>query len=320
MGDPEARAGLSTAVAILGMHRTGTSMTTRALNILGVELGSHERLRGATVENPDGYWEHRGLMEVNIELLRRLGGDGRRVPELPERWWADAAYDDLRERARSTFREIGAGKPWGWKDPRTTLTFPFWRELIPNLRVVECVRHPLEVYDSLRRRHPCLTRAEGLAWWASFYEIFEANRGDTPVLVTDYAAWHHDARAETDRLCEFIGLEADIEAVQAAAASVRVGLYRNRRSEAELRSRNVPERVRQLYDRLLAAAGPVSRADREADAARERHVGLLDRHLSDDLPCWLRPRCAQHVLARKKTALARKGTALVASIHGRVVG
>lgn len=314
MGDPEARAGLSTPVAVLGMHRAGTSMTMRVLNILGVEVGSHERLRGATVENPDGYWEHRGLMEVNIELLRRLGGDGRRVPALPDRWWDDTSFDDLRERARSLFREIGGERPWGWKDPRTTLTFPFWRELIPDLRVVECFRHPLEVFDSLRRRHPCLTRAEALAWWTSFYEIFEANRGDVPVLVTDYAAWHRDALAEASRLSHFVGLDSDAGAVQAAAASVRGGLYRNRRTERELRSRGVPENVRQLYRGLLSAAGPVSRAAHEADgAARNGQLGMGARHLSADLPRWLRPRCYRYVLARKSTAL-------VASIHGRIIG
>jgi hypothetical protein len=299
---------------VLGMHRTGTSMATQVLSILGVELGSHERLRGATVENPDGYWEHRGVMDVNIELLRRLGGDGRRVPELPDRWWDDPAFDDLRERAQAIFRELGGARPWGWKDPRTTLTFPFWRELIPSLRVVECLRHPLEVFDSLRRRHPCLARAEALAWWASFYEIFEANRGDTPVLVTDYAAWHHDARAEADRLVRFVGLEADPDAVQAAAASVRVGLYRNRRSEQELRSRGVPERVRELYDGLSNAAGPVSRAAHDGDgAAPNGHLGPFDRHLFRDAPRWLRPRCYRY-------AFARKGTALVSSIHGRIIG
>lgn len=289
------------------MHRSGTSLTTRVLNILGVELGSHERLRGATVENPDGYWEHRGLMEVNIELLRRLGGDGRRVPDLPDQWWEDAAFEDLRERAQSVFREMGGDRPWGWKDPRTTVTLPFWRELVPSLRVVECVRHPLEVYDSLRRRHPCLTRGEALTWWARFCEIFEASRGDTPVLVSDYAAWHHDAHAEADRLREFIGLEPDPDALEAAAASVRVDLHRNIRSARELRSRRVPENVRELYDRLLTTAGPVSRAAREADgAARDVHVQPFYRRHFLDLPRLLRPRCYRHVLTRTISSARRR--------------
>jgi len=306
--------GAATGIAVVGMHRSGTSMTMRVLNLLGVEVGGQEQLRGPSIENPDGYWEHADLMYVNVELLRRLGGDGRHVPDLPDDWPNDAAFNDLRRQASELLGQIGERGPWGWKDPRTTVTLPFWRQLVPDLRVVMCVRHPLEVFDSLRQRHPCLTRKEGLAWWTRFYEVFEENRGDTPVLVTDYAAWHHDAQAEAERVCKFVGLEADPDAVHAAAASVRVGLYRNRRSERDLRSRGVPENVRRLYARLLIAAGPVSRAAGEDDSARRGgQVRPFHRRLFRDTPRWLRPRCYRHVLARRITSARR-------SIRGRIVG
>ena len=39
---------------VLGMHRSGTSMFTRALNLLGMELG--QPLMAPQPDNPKGFW------------------------------------------------------------------------------------------------------------------------------------------------------------------------------------------------------------------------------------------------------------------------
>lgn len=42
--------------------------------------------------------------------------------------------------------------PWGWKDPRNTLTLPVWLDLFPKARVVHIYRHGVDVANSLRVR------------------------------------------------------------------------------------------------------------------------------------------------------------------------
>ena len=41
---------------------------------------------------------------------------------------------------------------WGWKDPRTSLTFPIWLRVFPRARCLHVVRSGIDVADSLRRR------------------------------------------------------------------------------------------------------------------------------------------------------------------------
>ena len=43
-------------------------------------------------------------------------------------------------------------EPWGWKDPRTTVTLPFWLALFPNARVIHLVRNGIDVAESLYQR------------------------------------------------------------------------------------------------------------------------------------------------------------------------
>ena len=38
---------------------------------------------------------------------------------------------------------------WGWKDPRNTFTLNLWIELFPDAKIINIIRHPLAVSNSL---------------------------------------------------------------------------------------------------------------------------------------------------------------------------
>ncbi len=141
-------------VCVIGMHRSGTSLLARLLNIAGVELGAAASLARAADDNPRGFWEHEGLREINDELLRAFGGSWMNPPELPEGWAQDPRVAPLRARARELVaREFGGRALWGFKDPRTTLLADFWRDILPGrIAWIVALRNPLEVADSLKRR------------------------------------------------------------------------------------------------------------------------------------------------------------------------
>src|SRR5215472_599841 len=71
----------STALVVLGMHRSGTSALTGMLHHLGVTLG--ENLMPATIDNPRGYWEHADIVKVHERLMASLGWDWHDVRSLP---------------------------------------------------------------------------------------------------------------------------------------------------------------------------------------------------------------------------------------------
>src|SRR5580704_9217804 len=71
----------STALVVLGMHRSGTSALTGMLHHLGVALGEH--LMPATQDNPRGYWEHSDIVAVHERLMAALGWAWDELRSLP---------------------------------------------------------------------------------------------------------------------------------------------------------------------------------------------------------------------------------------------
>ena len=42
---------------VLGMHRSGTSVLARMLNLMGAYFGAEGASTGASKENPKGFWD-----------------------------------------------------------------------------------------------------------------------------------------------------------------------------------------------------------------------------------------------------------------------
>jgi hypothetical protein len=53
------------------MHRCGTSLTARVLNLLGYSLGPEEDLLEHKFDNPAGFWEQRPIVEINDPISKR---------------------------------------------------------------------------------------------------------------------------------------------------------------------------------------------------------------------------------------------------------
>src|SRR5262245_28150013 len=138
-------------VCIVGMHRSGTSMVAKLLHESGLHLGNASDLMPADAHNEDGYWEHVRFLELNEAILNELGAAWDSPPHLTADWKRLSALPQVRGQADALFQEFGGSEPWGWKDPRTSLTLPFWLERCPDLKMIICVRNPFEVAVSLRR-------------------------------------------------------------------------------------------------------------------------------------------------------------------------
>lgn len=147
------------AVCILGMHRSGTSMITRSLNLLGVDLGKDSELimKGEKF-NPKGYWEHREITLRQQQLLKKFSKSWDMQVPLPEKWLESRAIFSLKKRLKQIIiKEFAEKKLWGWKDPRTSLLLPMWQEIFKELNInplyVIVVRNPLDVANSLYLRN-----------------------------------------------------------------------------------------------------------------------------------------------------------------------
>jgi hypothetical protein len=64
-------------ILVLGMHRSGTSVLARLLNMIGLYFSPEGVSTGANQENPKGFWERRDVRQANDRLLHAAGADWR---------------------------------------------------------------------------------------------------------------------------------------------------------------------------------------------------------------------------------------------------
>lgn len=167
-------------VIVIGMHRSGTSLLCRCLEALGLFVGRWKQWNN---ESPF-------FQIINEWLLRSHGATYKTIGPLLDRLADPAA----RERAVDVMRRLtesawsalylgparylryrglrGLDFPWGWKDPRSTVTLALWLAVFPDAKVLHIYRHGVDVANSLRQRrrrliNRCIATAEevlGRTW------------------------------------------------------------------------------------------------------------------------------------------------------------
>ena len=224
-------------VVILGMHRSGTSLVTRLVSLMGLSLCRDRDLLAGRKANPRGHWESRSLLDFDERLLGELGGAWFCPPPL-----AAAALARLLERhggeALARLERAHPRRPWVWKDPRACVLMPFWSAVLgPRAAYVLVVRHPLEVVDSLARRDRYEPQL-GLALWERYTRAAMIGAAGRPTMVCTYDGVLADPVAWCERLGEFLSSlgspvqDGDWAAIEAFAMP---GLRHNHRAWALLR-------------------------------------------------------------------------------------
>ena len=200
-------------VCVLGMHRSGTSLVAGTLRQLGIDLGPDEEFLPPDSNNESGYFELKELVYLNNDILAHYGGSWDDVPELPPGWEKSDELAQIREHARALLgRRFAASSQWGWKDPRTCITLPFWQRLVSRLRYVICVRNPVDVARSLRLREGEERGLEERALdWLRHTASALAYTADGPRIVVHYERFFEDAEQEVRRLARFLGCEDRLE-------------------------------------------------------------------------------------------------------------
>lgn len=205
-------------VCILGMHRSGTSLLTRMLNLIGVYLGSDQLLMPSDEDNPKGYWEHNEIVSINESILQRHGGSWDEPPILPAGWETAGVIGDLTQHAQTLIQDqFAEAEMWGWKDPRTCLTLPFWQQLLPDLRYIICLRNPVDVALSLELRNGFPAEKSSHLWLTYMTSALEYTAG-RPRLIVFYEDLMDDCLQELTRLADFLGKSERAEQVEVQAA------------------------------------------------------------------------------------------------------
>src|SRR5690606_30935954 len=153
--------------------------------------------------NRKGNRENQRIMDLNNAVLATSDGAWDRPPE---RLCWDAAAAVERDAIVAMLESGSAGGPWGFKDPRTLLTLPFWRERLPGMRLVGTFRHPARVARSLTARDPSMPLATALDLWLAYNRRLLAAHAQAPFPLVDFDTTPQAYVATVDALARRLGL------------------------------------------------------------------------------------------------------------------
>jgi GT2 family glycosyltransferase len=253
----------TTAILVLGMHRSGTSLLSSLVGSLGVYLG--ENFVPADVHNPAGYFEDKECIDIQERLLEALGqpwhGEKGMLP-FPSRWWYAPDLQPLLDELRGWIdRRIASGADiWALKDPRTTRFLPMWQELLETRgvtpRYVLAVRDPAAVVASEVARDNVPAQRIYHTWLRYNMEAL-LHSGPDLAGVFIYSEWFSDGITQIKRLAAALDVVyGDNECAAILKRSVCNELHRQDGS-AEM----APDWASEFYARLQTLAEDVTTSD-----------------------------------------------------------
>lgn len=236
-------------VIILGMSRSGTSLTANVVSAAGAYV---ENSIPPSDDNPRGYWESREVVELNRRIMAHLGATLFWIPKVDSRWPEAHRLDQYRSRAKHIISELESYQVWALKDPRFSITLPFWLPLFNRpIRFILCIRNPLESVQSAK--HSRRINQRDLSTWHEYAASALRNTASYRRIIVHFHRYFcpHDS-SQVTRILEFLGLEPSVD----ASAVISPGLFRNRFSLEDLfNDERVPSNVKDLYARLLDLGG-----------------------------------------------------------------
>jgi len=190
----------------LGMHRSGTSLTQKILNLIGVSIGPADKLHKPQPDNPKGFWEQSEIVSINDKILSLFNGSWQNPPRFTDNWAKSYAIDQLKVVAYDVIEKyFQSEKIWGFKDPRTSLTLPFWQEIIPEMKYIICIRNPLDVSLSLKNRNN-FSIEKGLTLWIHYNISAILNTSNQKIIFISYENIISEPETQIDRLLKFIDI------------------------------------------------------------------------------------------------------------------
>jgi hypothetical protein len=210
---------LHRAILLLGAGRSGTSAVARGLAALGVDLGDH-LVKPDPTENPRGYFEDDDLRQINDDLLAAVGSSNMSLRLLSPAIFAQPSLETLRDRAQSLIqRRYGRSPLWGFKDPRTVLTLPFWQGLLREGNYqdayVLAVRNPLSVAASLANIDVGFDVRRSCIFWLLRNAAALTQAWHRPCVVVNYDTLLTDPRGQLWRMAQALSLPWTLPVAQA---------------------------------------------------------------------------------------------------------
>jgi hypothetical protein len=200
-------------IIVLGIMRSGTSLTAELIRRWGAYTGGESNLWKSDINDPRGYgyMEYIPLQDLNDELLDH----NERVPPLTEQLEERASDPLFRKKALALLEEMDQQATenkfdaWVWKDARLPLTLPFWVKFWDDPIFVVTIRHPAEVALSSARieeiNEDSIPFSAGFAYWQHcMLNILFTTQESRHKIFIAYEHLIDNPLQECTRLCKFL--------------------------------------------------------------------------------------------------------------------
>jgi hypothetical protein len=199
-------------IVVLGMHRSGTSAITRALQAIGVGLGQ-SLMPPISDNNEKGFFEDIEINELNIEILKSLDSDWDALSIIPESALIHERLVQYKLRAVELIQAKVGEKPFGIKDPRMSRLLPFWCEVFnqvgASVSFVIALRNPKSVVESLKKRDGFDVEKSYYLWLEHVVPAMLHTQKFSRVAVS-YDLLMTDTRVQLERVAQCLDLPFDI--------------------------------------------------------------------------------------------------------------
>jgi hypothetical protein len=274
-------------ILLIGMHRSGTSVLARLVNLAGAHVGDTDELIPAGSDNPTGFWERRDVGALHEGFLKENGHSWTHVGSFDLTRIPAASIERCRAGIRSVLADIDTGgQPLLIKDPRLCLLLPLWQTVVGQPYYLFAVRDPRSVVTSLQvsYRNAFTTHFLFALWQKYIQTALQSLRGQQ-VLFVSYARVMHDPHSEARRLSRGLLDLGLIGIREIADAELALIDSKFNRSGANTVAPPVPAQA-ELHDWLLAqcaVSGPVTVGDTPefgtADATLTEFQQVSDQYI-----------------------------------------
>lgn len=202
---------------VLGMHRSGTSVIARGLQVMGVELGN-ELMPPAEGNNSKGFWEDLEINALNTEMLHFLRNDWHFLTPIQPIDVEILCKNGYLQRALALLEKKTVDvNVFGFKDPRAVKLLSFWKEVFTHTQLhvsyVLVIRHPLSVCESLVKRDGFANEKNYLLWLEHVLESL-VNTENTNRVLVDYDRLMQLPEEEITRIAKGLNLTINKEKLE----------------------------------------------------------------------------------------------------------
>jgi len=197
---------------ILGMHKSGTTLLAETLHKSGVNMieealdddGNYKT--GHKYERPSTNLLNKDILKTEDMFDFSACNNGLRI---------NADQQQKMEKLIAHYQKLY--QDWGFKDPRTVLTYGAWKKVLPEHKLIIVFRNPSQIMSHMmagvRRPDRKIIRSiRALEAW-KFYnklllQVIREQKNNRNCLVINY----HDLMTEESiqtRLADFIGKEVE---------------------------------------------------------------------------------------------------------------